>query len=73
MDTKEEGIARRRRKHSDEFKAQTIEACRTPGVSVAAVASANGLNANMLRSWIAKAGKIALPRSSLFQPLALSL
>ena len=29
-----------------------IEACRQPGVSVAAVALANGLNANMLRKWV---------------------
>lgn len=35
-----------------EFKAQVIEACRQPGVSVAAVALANGLNANMLRKWV---------------------
>ena len=43
---------RRRRHHSEEFKRQVIEACLQPGVSVAAVALANGLNANYLRRWL---------------------
>ena len=46
------GVRRTRRRHSPEFKAQVIEACQRPGVSVAAVALANGLNANYLRRWI---------------------
>jgi len=40
------------RRHSDEFKARVIELARQPGTSVAAVALANGLNANMLRRWV---------------------
>jgi len=43
---------RTRRRHAPEFKAQVIEACLQPGVSVAGVALANGLNANYLRRWI---------------------
>lgn len=43
---------RRLRKHSPEFKAQVIAACLQPGVSIAAVALANQLNANFLRSWV---------------------
>jgi transposase len=43
---------RTRRKHDAEFRAQVIEACLHPGVSVAGVALANGLNANMLRKWV---------------------
>lgn len=43
---------RQRRKHSAEFKASVIQACKQPGVSMAAVALANGLNANMLRKWV---------------------
>lgn len=39
----------RRRRHADEFKAQVIAACSQPGISIAAVALANGLNANLLR------------------------
>jgi len=43
---------RRRRTHSAEFKAKVVAACRQPGVSIAAVALANGLNANLLRRWV---------------------
>ena len=46
---------RRRRRHSAEFKAAVIEACKRPGVSIAAVALANGLNANLLRKWVQRA------------------
>ena len=40
---------RRRRTHSGEFKARVVEACRQPGISMASVALANGINANLLR------------------------
>jgi len=40
------------RRHSAEFKARVIEMARQPGTSLAAVALANGLNANMLRRWV---------------------
>ena len=40
-----------RRRYSPEFKRQVINQCQ-PGVSVAGVALAHGLNANMLRGWI---------------------
>ena len=43
---------RTRRRHSPEFKEQVIAACLHPGVSVAAIALANGLNTNMLRKWV---------------------
>lgn len=43
---------RRRRRHSTEFKAAVIEECMRPGVSVAAIALAHSLNANMLRKWV---------------------
>ena len=54
MDTSEKGRAprRRRRTHSAEFKAQVVAACRTPGVSIAAVALEHRLNANLLRRWV---------------------
>lgn len=42
----------RRRRHSEEFKAQVIRAARQPNVSIAAVALHYRLNANMLRTWI---------------------
>lgn len=40
------------RRHSDEFKSRVIELARQGHGSVAAVALANGLNANMLRRWV---------------------
>ncbi|MBP8277328.1 MAG: transposase [Propionivibrio sp.] len=44
--------SRRRRRHAPEFKARVIAACLQPGASLAAVALANGLNANFLRTWV---------------------
>lgn len=44
---------RRRRRHSDEFKADAVAACRHAGVSIAAVALSRGVNANLLRRWVA--------------------
>ena len=43
---------RRRRKHSDEFKATVVAACRQTGVSIAAVSMAHGVNANLARRWV---------------------
>jgi len=54
-----EAPRRRRRIHSEEFKAQAVEACRQPGVSVAAVAMAHGINANLLRRWVQAAASPA--------------
>ncbi len=45
-------VKRKRRRHSEEFRSQVVVACRQPGVSVAAVALAHGLNANLVRRWI---------------------
>jgi len=44
-----------RRQYSTEFRAQVIEAASQPGVSVAAIALANGMNANLLRRWLSMA------------------
>lgn len=46
---------RRRRLHSDEFKAKAVASCMQPGMSMAAVAMANGVNANLLRRWVRQA------------------
>ena len=45
---------RRRGRYSDEFKRQVIAACLEPGISTAAVALSNGLNANLARRWVAE-------------------
>ena len=46
---------RRRRYHTAQFKAESVAACRQPGVSIAAVALARSLNANLLRNWVVAA------------------
>ena len=46
---------RRRRHHSVFFKAEAVGACQQPGVSIASVALARGLNANLLRRWVQEA------------------
>lgn len=43
---------RTRRRHPAEFKRRIVQACQQGGVSIAAVALANGLNANMVRKWV---------------------
>lgn len=56
MHTIEQGPGRRRRRrHSAEFKAEVVAACRLPGVSSAAVAQAHSVNANLVRRWVHEA------------------
>ena len=43
-----------RRKHSAEFRAEVVFACRQPGASVAAIALRNGLNANVVYRWLSE-------------------
>ena len=55
MDTNEglaTGERRRRRRHSAQFKADAVAACTRVGVSIASVALAHGVNANLLRRWV---------------------
>ncbi len=49
------GPRQRRRVHSDAFKAGAVAACVQPGMSMAAVAMAHGINANLLRRWVHEA------------------
>lgn len=41
-----------RRKHSAEFRAEVLQACRQAGASVAAIALRNRLNANVVYRWL---------------------
>lgn len=43
---------RRRRKHSPEFKAEVIAACKQPGVSIGLVARERGLHPGLVRHWL---------------------
>lgn len=45
-----------RRTHSPEFKARVLAACRQPGASIAGVALAHGVNANVVHKWLAGIG-----------------
>ena len=41
-----------RRTYTDEFKRAVVGQCNEPGVSLAAVAMANRINANLVRRWV---------------------
>lgn len=43
---------RTRRRHAPDLKRQVVLACQQPGASVAGVALAHGLNANLVRRWL---------------------
>lgn len=51
MDTSEPTKRTRVRAYSLEFKARVLAECSQPGTSVAKVALAHGLNANMIHTW----------------------
>ena len=59
---------RRRRRHGDEFKAAAVTACMQPGVSIAAVAMAHGINANLLRRWVNDAEMKPVARAAVATP-----
>ena len=46
-----------RRKHSAEFRAEVVQACRQCGASVAAIALRSGLNANVVHRWLSQDGR----------------
>lgn len=47
---------RKKRVHTEAFRQAVIQACCEPGASVAGVALANGVNANLVRKWMAQRG-----------------
>ena len=51
MDKQVVRAPRRRREHSPEFKRELVARSLEPGVSVAAIAMDNGINANLLFGW----------------------
>ena len=56
---------RRRRRYTEDFKARVTGECRRPGVSIASVALANGLNANLLRKWVSERESAGSPPPAL--------
>lgn len=63
MERSQSGAAARRvkRRHSPEFKARVVDACQVRGASVAEVALAHGVNANLVRKWIIKKRRALVP------------
>jgi transposase len=49
-----------RRRHDEELKAKVLSECGAPGASVAQVALAHGLNANLVHKWRRQAGGAGL-------------
>jgi transposase len=67
------GAGRRRGRYSDEFKRNVMAACKQPGVSTAAIALANGLNANLLRRWVTESTELRKPAEARQSSKALDL
>jgi transposase len=65
-----------RRRHDDELKQRVLAQCREPGASVAQVALAHGLNANLVHKWRrvgAPVQRLAAPTGEqLFVPVAVA-
>lgn len=61
-----DGVVKRatRRRHSAQFKAEILEACRQPDASAAAIARLYNLNANVVHRWRADDRKAASPKST---------
>lgn len=59
---------RRKRTHSEEFKDELVRACSEPGISVAGIALANGVNANLLRKWMLARGVTAPSQRQRVEP-----
>ena len=60
-----------RRRHSKELKEKILAECAQAGASVAGVALAHGINANVVHKWRRQAGAAIAPAPSGFVPLAL--
>src|SRR4051812_20401451 len=65
-----------RRRHDDELKVQVLSECGVPGASVAQVALARGLNANLVHKWRRQAGSagpsVATPEMTTFIPVTMT-
>lgn len=71
-----EGLSRQRRRHDADLKECVLAACNAPGASVAQVALAHGLNANLVHKWrrLARVDSASVARPAIpaqFVPVAL--
>lgn len=65
----------RRRRYGDELKAQVLAECDAPGASVAKVAMAHGINANVVHRWrqlAREGGQATVTKPSEFVPVAIA-
>ena len=65
----------RRRRYDEALKAQVLAECEMPGASVAKVAMAHGINANVVHRWrqlARESGQAALAKPSGFVPVAIA-
>lgn len=65
-----------RRRHDDELKANVLRECSVPGASVAQVALAHGLNANLVHKWRRQTGgakfSVTAPEMTTFIPVTMA-
>ncbi|MGH6638547.1 MAG: IS66-like element accessory protein TnpA [Polaromonas sp.] len=62
-----------RRQYSAQFKAQVVQECGQSGASVAGVALAHGINANIVHRWLREGARSALVvQSQSFVPVTLA-
>jgi transposase len=76
MEQEGQANKRHRRRHDKELKRQVLVACAEPGASVAAVAMAHGLNANLVHKWRRVAerasGRSVQKREDVFVPVSVA-
>jgi transposase len=60
-DTPRYAVRRTKRTYSADTKAELLAACSAPGASIAAVASAHGMNANVLHRWLKESTRSKQP------------
>jgi transposase-like protein len=63
---------RQRASYPDPFKAQIVQECLQPGVSIASVALRHGINANLVRKWIPAYRDHQAPAVPAFVPMKLA-
>lgn len=76
VDTMASDKVTRRRRYGDELKAQILGECEAPGASVAEVAMAHGINANVVHRWrqlAREGGQATVAKPSEFVPVTISV
>ena len=72
MDTKVDAQPRSRRRHARQLKNQVLAECAVAGASVAQVAMAHGLNANLVHKWRREMQAVDKPGVAAFVPVTVA-